>query len=81
MGSCGKCPNTWSGKKQCHCGGLTGCHQTFSTESNFDAHRVGERLPLKCADPTEIGLEQNPRGIWKQPGEVDVYDRMKGNDG
>ena len=35
--SCDECGRGWTGLKECHCGS---CHQSFSTEANFDRHRV-----------------------------------------
>lgn len=74
MHTCSGCSNGWSGINQCHC---SVCHNTFSVLRNFDLHRVGKRLPLSCADPTDVGLVQNPRGIWKGAGEEDIYERLR----
>jgi transposase-like protein len=73
--SCKGCDNTWTGSRQAHC---SGCHETFSTENNFDKHRVGHSFPLKCASPEVVEMVQNARGIWRAAGEEDLYERMRG---
>ena len=55
--TCGGCPATWTGTRIAHC---SGCHETFSTVSNFDTHRVRG----VCEDPVEVGLRRNERGVW-----------------
>ena len=35
--SCNECGRGWTGLKECHC---ASCHESFSTEANFDRHRV-----------------------------------------
>lgn len=67
-----RCGKTWTGMAMAHCGE---CHETFSTASNFDRHRNKQRGG--CFNPADVGLEQNSRGTWKQPGEKDISDIWK----
>lgn len=55
---------TWTGTNRCHC---SGCHQTFSTIGNFDAHHKGNQ----CLAPNELGLEKSESGVWVRPGDFD----------
>ena len=62
----------WTAGRKCHCA-ADDCHQTFSTPSNFDKHRVNGA----CVAPQSVGLELNERGVWRQPGETDFHDRLQ----
>lgn len=44
---CKDCGRQWTGQEVCHC---TACHETFSTEDNFDGHRKHGR----CAKPRKV---------------------------
>jgi hypothetical protein len=61
--SCGSCSKRWTGFNTSHC---LGCHETFTTVSNFDTHfdRRG-----RCADPAEAGLQPSSRAYpcWSTP--------------
>lgn len=69
MPSCKGCDSTWTGLRMAHC---ASCHETFSTPGNFDAHRIGVKVPLSCVEPRDVGLEQNSFGTWKMSAEVDL---------
>lgn len=56
MTGCGVCSEKWSGLRTCHCGG-SGCHQTFTGLSAFDAHRRGGQ----CNAPDSVGLSLTNR--------------------
>src|SRR5690606_29704267 len=56
---CGGCQETWTGSSRAHC---SGCHQTFSAISWFDAHR----RRFQCLNPAEIGLIQT-NCLWHSP--------------
>ena len=45
-------------EKQCQC---PTCDRVFSTERNFDLHRVGSWGDRSCADPEEVGMEPRQR--------------------
>jgi hypothetical protein len=51
----------------------TTCGEVFSTDANFDRHlskgrsREGYDGPW-CRPPDEVGLLQDGRGVWRQPG-------------
>lgn len=59
MIGCSGCDTTWTGTSRCHC---SGCHQTFSSITSFDAHR----RRFQCLDPATIGLVQT-NGLWHSP--------------
>ncbi len=63
---CNGCDATWTGLAMTHCA-ADGCHETFSTLRNFDAHLKswGERTIHR--DPTEVGLVKGQRGYWTLP--------------
>jgi hypothetical protein len=66
---CGGCNKRWTGFKMCHC---ASCHETFSTEHNFDRHRKKKSEAGGCIPPADVGLVCNSRGTWKMPGEKDI---------
>lgn len=53
--SCNQCGRGWTGLKECHC---ATCHESFSTESNFDRHRIfdvdGDWETRRCLTPEEM---------------------------
>lgn len=43
------------------------CHETFSSTSAGDKHRVGPWTARRCLSPEEMqeaGLRRNSRGVW-----------------
>lgn len=54
-----RCGRTWNGLAEAHCAGggsadtgpRDGCHEHFSTVSNFDLHRSGRS---GCGDPRQM---------------------------
>jgi hypothetical protein len=58
-----RCGATWTDGKTSHC---AACHLTFTTVSNFDAHRTGRRC-LTAAEFRERGYEPNANGYWRKP--------------
>lgn len=70
--SCEHCGATWPGPSRiCHC---EGCHQTFTGEKPFDAHRRGHGGTRRCATPREmvaLGLCQGTDGRWHRPAGLD----------
>lgn len=75
--TCQKCGKTWGGFKPEHCGGGTGCHETFGSTIAGDLHRTGEHAistgpdRRRCRDRAEMieaGLHQDSKGIWRQNG-------------
>jgi hypothetical protein len=50
-------------KRRAHC---TACHHTFTGASAFDAHQTGYD-PVTCLNPTTVGLERKPSGLWGAP--------------
>lgn len=79
--TCAPCGTTWAGLKAEHC---TECHQTFTTTSNGDRHRVGPHWPAgqrRCLAPDELrakGLHPNARGHWAQDGASPAAERHQG---
>lgn len=69
MNTCRGCPTRWTGLTTSHC---AGCHETFTTVSNFDRHRRGG----ECVRPSSAGLIASQRGgnaVWHQPaGKYDI---------
>lgn len=63
---CGNCPARWWGARIAHC---SSCHETFSTVTAFDAHRVGPDNARRCdtaaADRNGLPkLRQTDAGTW-----------------
>jgi hypothetical protein len=50
-------------KRHAHC---VACHASFTTVSTFDRHQTGYD-PVTCLDPTTVGLELKPSGLWGAP--------------
>jgi hypothetical protein len=50
--TCSGCENTWTGANVAHCAAAE-CHQTFSTVTWFDKHRVRG----KCVDPAKLKVK------------------------
>lgn len=67
------CGKSWTGLKMAHC---ASCHETFSTVTTFDLHRVGYVDSRHClvmpALRDSVGLWQNEYGTWFAEGERDV---------
>lgn len=61
--SCSSCGRGWTGLKECHC---VTCHESFSTESNFDRHRVfladGDWSGRRCLSPEELSALRTKSG-------------------
>lgn len=61
--SCADCGRQWEGLKECHC---ASCHESFSTEANFDRHRVfdrdGDWSSRRCLTPAELAALTNRNG-------------------
>jgi len=59
------------------------CLETFSTEHNFNKHKVGEyNKGRACANPEDVGLvlmETTAGSVWKMPPSEDksFYSTMK----
>lgn len=49
VGTCARCAARWTGTRSAHC---AACHETFTSASGFDRHRVGGA----CVDPAGVGL-------------------------
>ena len=46
------CGAEWTGLVECHC---VVCHQSFSTDRNFEDHRTGDyEVGRRCYSPTEL---------------------------
>lgn len=59
----GECGRWWTGNERSHC---SGCHETYSSLSAFDAHRKGGQ----CHAPAAVGLiaRRKPFGdLWGWP--------------
>ena len=71
---CTKCNSSWGGLVTGHC---TGCHQTFTGITAFDAHRDGShaRSTRHCVEPSTEGLVDAGRGYpcWGFPGTDDEW--------
>jgi hypothetical protein len=67
------CTAGWQPGRKSHC---RRCGSDFTTPSNFDKHFAVVRDELKCLHPTTVGLTQNAKGVWHQPGETDVNERF-----
>jgi len=72
--TCPKCQKSWNGLKPEHC---RVCHETFGGTAAGDKHRTGEHAVnegpnrRRCRTPeemNEVGLQQDPKGIWRNPG-------------
>lgn len=59
MITCKGCDKTWTGANFSHC---SLCHETFSTEQNFDKHRNWRTG--KCVLKPK-GLMKSDRGVWR----------------
>lgn len=63
------------GSGACHC---SGCDETFTSISAFDAHRVDRTHgDARCAAPTNVGLilRERPAGtLWGRSGDDDRFD-------
>jgi hypothetical protein len=60
-----RCGARWTGMNTQHC---TSCCMTFSTTTAGDKHRVGKfDIDRRCANPKDVGLIQNSKGVWKLP--------------
>jgi hypothetical protein len=66
---CGRCNARWGGLNTSHC---SGCHETFTSLSAFDAHRTGSHAngTRTCLPPTKAGLVQanRPYPCWGTEG-------------
>jgi hypothetical protein len=56
-------------KRHAHC---VACHASFTTVSTFDRHQTGYD-PVTCLDPTTVGLERKPSGLWGAPPPENPY--------
>lgn len=70
MIKCSDCNKEWTGTALAHCGGSTGCHETFSSVQQFDHHRqpIGKRIPTRgpvnrCVSPQELGMVKGGKGL------------------
>lgn len=69
-GAC-QCGEIWTGHDACHC---PGCHQTFTAERAFAAHRIRGR----CRAPETQGLVKVHRQHWTGWGWPRQRDRIHG---
>ena len=55
------CGTEWTGLVECHC---IVCHQSFSTDRNFEDHRIGDyEVGRRCHTPAELAeLTMQPSG-------------------
>lgn len=64
MASC-ECGREWTGMSEAHCA-APGCHESFSTVANFDAHRVfredGDWNTRGCLNSAEIDSLRSKSG-------------------
>src|SRR5437867_13245307 len=62
------CGASWPRPSQvCHCGS---CHETFTGDKSFSAHRRGPGDPRRCATAEAmlaLGLRRDARGRWAYP--------------
>jgi hypothetical protein len=60
---CNVCGRGWTGLKEAHC---ASCHESFSTEMNFDRHRTfdvdGDWNTRRCLTAEEIGRMRTKAG-------------------
>lgn len=59
----------WLRGRQGCCGA---CYRNFSSQSAFDAHRVGTHDSRRCADPETVGLVLDGY-IWRNPSPKTDY--------
>lgn len=63
------------GAVSCHC---SGCDETFTSLTAFDAHRVNRRQgDAECANPTAVGLILRQRvggTVWGFPGDNPTFE-------
>lgn len=74
--SCGGCSNRWAGANTAHCGGVRGCHHTFSSPSGFDRHRRNGT----CLAPAAAGLVPLDRvgyTAWGSPADEASIERLR----
>jgi hypothetical protein len=70
MPTCARCLARWGGTRTCHCGA---CHQTFSGQELFTAHRHQRGEHGGCIPPSSIVDQHGDRrmferdGIWRGP--------------
>jgi len=55
---------------QAHCGA---CHLTFGGVRNFDRHRDNG----KCLKPEALGLEEDPRNVWRTPMTDEAREQLR----
>lgn len=64
--------------KRCGC---PTCGEVFSTESNFERHRVGNYQDGRtCVDPSSVGLnrvETSTGPVWKMPPREEYAEKVK----
>jgi hypothetical protein len=56
---------------QAHC--ASGCHRTFGSVRAFDQHHDDGA----CLNPADLGMEPNPRGIWRHPMTDEAIARLQ----
>lgn len=64
-------PCTCEGLKRAdfHC---MSCHETFSTDANFERHRKGKYASGRyCVSPAAVGLHRDRHGRWAQEASDD----------
>lgn len=68
------CGKWWTGLSRSHC---PACHETFSTDSVANRHRVGKPgIDRRCVDPASVGLvaKEMPYGtLWTSPAPEGGY--------
>lgn len=57
-----RCGKSWTGLKPEHC---PACHETFGGTTAGDRHRRN----FTCLLPTNCGLVQDDKGIWRFPSD------------
>jgi hypothetical protein len=74
---CG-CGVRWAGYNTCHC--ASGCHETFTSPTAFDAHRNRRAADGGCLDPVTVGLVLRDRAgyaAWGHPSDEAANERMR----
>lgn len=61
IGSC-DCGRRWEGLREAHC---SACHETFTSDSGFDAHLANPKARESCHDPRYV-TDTNGRRVFRR---------------
>lgn len=68
---CGGCTARWQSWSLAHC---ASCHESFSSPSLFDRHRLHQGEHGRCEHPSVLPAKRggtdrmvNVRGVWREP--------------